>query len=67
MSVEPEATVPPRRRLFVLLPLLIFLGLAGVFLSQLLSGHDSSEVPSVLIGRPAPETHLPALQDTGLP
>ncbi|TIV45054.1 MAG: DsbE family thiol:disulfide interchange protein, partial [Mesorhizobium sp.] len=38
MSVETKMPSPPRRRLFVLLPLLVFLGLAGLFLSQLLSG-----------------------------
>ena len=67
MSVEPDIAAKPRRRLFVLLPLLIFLGLAGVFLSQLLSGEDSSEVPSALIGLPAPATHLPPLEGTDLP
>jgi len=44
-------TPAPRRRLFVLLPLLVFLGLAGLFLSQLLSGRDVSEIPSALFGR----------------
>jgi cytochrome c biogenesis protein CcmG/thiol:disulfide interchange protein DsbE len=66
MSMETE-TPPPSRRLFVLLPLLIFLGLAGLFLSQLLSGRDVSEVPSALIGLPAPQTNLPALEGINLP
>lgn len=48
-------------RLLVALPLLFFLGLAGVFLYQLASGHDASEVPSVLIGKSAPKTVLPPL------
>ncbi|MBZ9885397.1 DsbE family thiol:disulfide interchange protein [Mesorhizobium sp. CA10] len=64
MSLETEA---PRRRLFVLLPLLVFLGLAGLFLSQLLSGRDTSEIPSALIGLPAPQTDLPPLEGTSLP
>ncbi|MBZ9823276.1 DsbE family thiol:disulfide interchange protein [Mesorhizobium sp. CA4] len=64
MSLETEA---PRRRLFVLLPLLVFLGLAGLFLSQLLSGRDTSEIPSALIGLPAPRTDLPPLEGTSLP
>ncbi|TIW65760.1 MAG: DsbE family thiol:disulfide interchange protein, partial [Mesorhizobium sp.] len=40
MSSESTETATPARgrRLFVLLPLLVFLGLAGLFLSQLLSG-----------------------------
>ncbi|SDA52680.1 DsbE family thiol:disulfide interchange protein [Mesorhizobium qingshengii] len=67
MSMETETPAPPRRRLFVLLPLLIFLGLAGLFLSQLLSGRDVSEVPSALIGQPAPRTNLPALEGSNLP
>ena len=66
MSGETE-TPTPGRRLFVLLPLLIFLGLAGLFLWQLLSGRDVSEVPSALIGLPAPQTNLPALEGSNLP
>lgn len=50
-----------RRKLVVLLPLLLFFGLAAVFLYQLLSGHDPKEIPSVLIGKTAPSTELPAL------
>ena len=67
MSMETETPAPPRRRLFVLLPLLIFVGLAGLFLSQLLSGRDVSEVPSALIGQPAPQTNLPTLKGSNLP
>ncbi|WP_027169676.1 DsbE family thiol:disulfide interchange protein [Mesorhizobium sp. WSM3224] len=65
MSIETQ-TPAPRRRLFVLLPLLIFLGLAGLFLSQLLSGRDTSEIPSALIGLPAPQTALPPLEGVNL-
>ena len=66
--MSTEMGTPARgRRLFVLLPLLVFLGLAGLFLSQLLSGRDVSEVPSALIGLPAPQTNLPALEGTNLP
>ena len=53
----------PARRLFVLLPLAIFLALAGLFFFRLGSG-DPSRIPSALIGRPAPDTNLPAV--TGL-
>ncbi|TGV49516.1 DsbE family thiol:disulfide interchange protein, partial [bacterium M00.F.Ca.ET.141.01.1.1] len=66
MSTGTEAPAP-RRRLFVLLPLLVFLGLAGLFLSQLLSGRDVSEIPSALIGLPAPQTNLPPLEGSSLP
>ena len=67
MSTESETPAPPRRRLIVLLPLLVFLGLAGLFLLQLLSGRDEAEVPSALIGLPAPQTNLPALEGSNLP
>ncbi|AZO26946.1 MULTISPECIES: DsbE family thiol:disulfide interchange protein [Mesorhizobium] len=66
MSSETQ-TPAPRRRLFVILPLLVFLGLAGLFLSQLLSGRDVSEIPSALIGLPAPQTNLPPLEGANLP
>jgi cytochrome c biogenesis protein CcmG/thiol:disulfide interchange protein DsbE len=57
----------PRRRLILLLPLATFLGLAAIFLVQLLSGRDISEVPSALIGHPAPVTSLPPLEGGSLP
>ena len=66
MSAETPAAKKPRR-LLVLLPLAIFLGLAGLFLAQLLSGRDVAEIPSALIGQPAPETKLPPLEGATLP
>ena len=63
---EGDATPEPRRWLAIL-PLLVFMALAGVFLAQLLSGRDSSVVPSALIGQPAPTTPLPALEGVDLP
>lgn len=65
MSAETPVAKKPRR-LLVLLPLAIFLGLAGLFLAQLLSGRDVAEIPSALIGQPAPETKLPPLEGTSL-
>ncbi|MDR7033940.1 cytochrome c biogenesis protein CcmG/thiol:disulfide interchange protein DsbE [Mesorhizobium sp. BE184] len=62
-----ETGASHRPRLILLLPLAIFLGLAGLFLAQLLSGRDIAEVPSALIGQSAPETSLPALAGTDLP
>ena len=44
----------------MVLPLVIFLGLAGLFWLRLYGG-DPSRIPSALIGRPAPQTTLPAL------
>ena len=49
-----------RRFMFALIPLAIFLALAGLFLSRL--GTDSSRVPSALIGRSVPAFNLPPLE-----
>jgi periplasmic protein thiol:disulfide oxidoreductases, DsbE subfamily len=63
-----EIASRPRRRLYLsLLPLLVFLGLAGLLLSQLLSGRDSSTIPSALIGAPAPQIALPAVEGINRP
>lgn len=69
MSAQPEQEpVQGRsRRWLTLVPLMLFLALAGVFLAQLLSGRDVSVVPSALIGQPAPDTPLPPLEGSGLP
>ncbi len=65
MSVTGEKSNRSRRLLF-LLPLLVFLALAAVFLMQLFSGRDTSLVPSALIGRDAPQTDLPPLEGMSL-
>jgi cytochrome c biogenesis protein CcmG/thiol:disulfide interchange protein DsbE len=59
---EQATNAPPQggRRWLVALPLVIFLGLAALFLLRLY-GDDPSKIPSALIGRPAPQTALPAL------
>ena len=49
-----------RRNVFVLLPLIVFAGLAALFFIRLGAG-DSSRIPSALIGKPAPQTNLPPL------
>lgn len=46
------------RRLFVAIPLFVFLSVAGLFLFRLGTG-DPSRIPSALIGRAAPQTNLP--------
>ncbi|HEY5962468.1 MAG TPA: DsbE family thiol:disulfide interchange protein [Xanthobacteraceae bacterium] len=62
MSVAPDSPAPVRkRRLIVLLPLAVFLALAALFLFRLGSG-DPSKLPSALIGRPVPDTPLPAIE-----
>ncbi|HMA72051.1 MAG TPA: DsbE family thiol:disulfide interchange protein [Xanthobacteraceae bacterium] len=63
---EPRNTAQDRlrgslgrnRRLLVLLPLVVFLGLAALFFVRLGAG-DASRIPSALIGREAPVTELP--------
>jgi len=47
-----------RRRIVVLVPLAVFLGLILLFLFRLQAG-DPSLIPSALIGHPAPQTKLP--------
>ena len=58
MSATASRENPTRRRLLVLLPLVIFLGLAALFFFRLGSG-DPSRILSALIGRPAPGTIMP--------
>jgi cytochrome c biogenesis protein CcmG/thiol:disulfide interchange protein DsbE len=59
---RPDAEVAPPRglRLLVLLPIIVFLGLAALFGIRLFSG-DPARLPSALIGQAAPPTDLPAL------
>jgi cytochrome c biogenesis protein CcmG, thiol:disulfide interchange protein DsbE len=47
-----------RRRLIVLAPLVVFVGLVLLFVIRLFAG-DPSRIPSALIGHPAPQTTLP--------
>jgi cytochrome c biogenesis protein CcmG/thiol:disulfide interchange protein DsbE len=59
MSESPP--LPSGRRSFLMvLPLIVFLGLAALFWFRLGDG-DPSKIPSALIGRPAPQTILPPL------
>lgn len=67
MSIDSQKPTARPRRLMVLLPLLIFMGLAGLFLAQLLSGRDLTAVPSALIGQMAPKTELPPLEGMQVP
>jgi cytochrome c biogenesis protein CcmG/thiol:disulfide interchange protein DsbE len=58
-----ETTQAPRktqRNILLLLPLLAFVGLAGLFFVRLGAG-DASRIPSALIGQPVPKTDLPPL------
>jgi cytochrome c biogenesis protein CcmG, thiol:disulfide interchange protein DsbE len=59
-TASREDTGKKPRNILVLLPLIVFLALAGLFFYRLGTG-DPSRLPSALIGRPAPATDLPPL------
>ncbi len=59
-TASSETSGSTRRNILVLLPLIVFLALAALFLVRLWSG-DPSRLPSALIGKPAPHTDLPPL------
>ncbi len=61
MSAQADETATRSRRWLVLLPLIGFGIIAALFLVRLYGG-DPSKIPSALIGRPAPQTTLPALE-----
>ena len=61
MSAHAEEPASRARRWLVMLPLIGFGVLAAFFLLRLYGG-DPSKLPSALIGRPAPQTALPALE-----
>ena len=60
MSNPTASSTPQRRTFLMVLPLIVFIGLALLFWFRLGSG-DPSRIPSALIGRPAPQTMLPPL------
>lgn len=55
------------RYLIAALPLFVVATLFGVFGWQIMFGRDPSEIPSVLIGKKAPQLDLPALEGSQLP
>jgi cytochrome c biogenesis protein CcmG/thiol:disulfide interchange protein DsbE len=59
-EIEPEA---PRRasRILYLVPVLIFAGLAALFMARLYAG-DPSKLPSALIGKAVPSFELPPVE-----
>jgi cytochrome c biogenesis protein CcmG/thiol:disulfide interchange protein DsbE len=65
-----EAPASARRSLLLVLPLLTFALLAGIFFLRLRSGADPAAIPSALIGKPAPAFALaamPGLNANGAP
>ena len=60
-GIAPEQrTAPARSRALLLLPALVFAAMAGLFAFALKTG-DPAKLPSALIGKPAPEMTLPAM------
>lgn len=55
----PKAAIGRRR--YLLIPLIVFVALAALLYGRLYSG-DPGALPSALIGRPAPDMTLPALE-----
>jgi cytochrome c biogenesis protein CcmG/thiol:disulfide interchange protein DsbE len=61
MSNQVSENSPKQGRSWVLVPVLVFAGLAAIFMTGLRSG-DPSKLPSALINQPAPSFDLPALE-----
>ncbi|TPW30965.1 DsbE family thiol:disulfide interchange protein [Martelella alba] len=66
-DLQPPPSQSKRRIVLAAIPLVVFAGLAVAFATQILSSGDPSEIPSVLIGKPAPAMDLPALQGSERP
>ncbi|MEP1443289.1 MAG: DsbE family thiol:disulfide interchange protein [Hyphomicrobiales bacterium] len=62
-----KQTKSKRPSLFAMLPVILFLGLAGLFFLQLVSGRNNSDVPSALIGKSVPTFELASLEGATLP
>ncbi len=65
MSEEIKEDLPGNRNtrvILALIPLILFAGLAFIFLKQLKSDTNPSELPSPLLGKAAPEFSMPALE-----
>ncbi|MEA1832867.1 DsbE family thiol:disulfide interchange protein [Methylobacterium durans] len=60
---EPQhpASEPVRRSLLLIIPLVAFVVLAGLFFLRLRSGVDPAAIPSALIGKPVPAFELPGV------
>jgi cytochrome c biogenesis protein CcmG/thiol:disulfide interchange protein DsbE len=63
-SIPSQPAGAARRRLWVLLPLIVFLLLAALFYVRL-GVDDPSRVPSVLINKPVPDFSLPSITGEG--
>jgi cytochrome c biogenesis protein CcmG/thiol:disulfide interchange protein DsbE len=61
MSATGNRPAGRRRTVLVLLPLIVFAVIAAIFLISLESGRDPEQIPSALVGKPAPDFDLPPL------
>ena len=64
-GIRPDGASPEpvRRSLLLVLPVVTFAVLAGIFFLRLRSGVDPQALPSVLIGKAAPTFQLPPVAD----
>lgn len=60
LDTSPDSG-PRRRRIWLLLPLVVFLTLVGLFYFRLGAG-DPSRVPSALLNKPVPDFFLPPIE-----
>jgi cytochrome c biogenesis protein CcmG/thiol:disulfide interchange protein DsbE len=67
MTAAEQKPESRRRRWILLLPLALFAGLASIFLIRLETGGNIEDIPSALVGKPAPDFDLPALEGMSLP
>lgn len=58
-----ETAQPVRRSVLVILPVVTFAVLAGIFYMRLRSGADPAAIPTVMVGKPAPAFQLPPVAD----
>jgi cytochrome c biogenesis protein CcmG/thiol:disulfide interchange protein DsbE len=63
-DIAGNVAAASRRRTVIIaaIPLLIFLALAGIFLKQLLTGGNTQDIPSALIGKSIPQFALAPLE-----
>ena len=59
----PSEQTRSRSRTWMLIPLVLFAALSGLFYERLIVGGNPAAVPSPLIDKPVPEFSLPALKD----
>ncbi|PPQ26611.1 DsbE family thiol:disulfide interchange protein [Rhodopila globiformis] len=53
------------KRIFFILPLVLFFVLVGYFVISLQPGHDTHVLPSAMLEKPAPAFDLPGLDNSG--